>query len=110
MIVVCDATVLIGLSMINKAELLQGLFGKIFIPETVFQEVAVRGGGKPGSDIVKNAPWIEKIPVTDTIQTRFLMTSLDQGEAEVLVLAREIGADLVLLDEEKARKSATMAG
>jgi len=35
---------------------------------------------------------------------------LDKGEAEVLVLAKELKANLVLVDEEKARKSAIIAG
>jgi predicted nucleic acid-binding protein len=33
-----------------------------------------------------------------------------RGEAEVLVLAREKGADIVLIDERKARKAARRAG
>jgi hypothetical protein len=36
--------------------------------------------------------------------------TLDRGEAEVLALAKECGADLVLVDEEKARKIAVIAG
>jgi len=38
------------------------------------------------------------------------MVSLEMGEAEVLALARELRADLILVDEEKARKSAVIAG
>ena len=38
------------------------------------------------------------------------MASLDKGEAEVLALSKEMEAELVLLDEEKARKSAVIAG
>ena len=38
------------------------------------------------------------------------MVSLEMGEAEVLALARELQADLILVDEEKARKSALIAG
>lgn len=38
------------------------------------------------------------------------MASLEKGEAEVLCLAKELKAGLVLLDEEKARKSAVLAG
>jgi predicted nucleic acid-binding protein len=38
------------------------------------------------------------------------MASLDKGEAEVLALSKELRADLILLDEEKARKSAVIAG
>ena len=39
-----------------------------------------------------------------------LMASLDRGEAEVLALSKEMKAELILLDEEKARKSAVIAG
>jgi predicted nucleic acid-binding protein len=38
------------------------------------------------------------------------MVSLEMGEAEVLALPRELQADLILVDEEKARKSAVIAG
>jgi len=38
------------------------------------------------------------------------MISLDKGEAEVLALAKQLRADLILVDEEKARKSAVIAG
>jgi len=69
-----------------------------------------RGKGKPGSEIIKEAAWIEAKPVKDKIQVAFLLGSLEKGEAEVLVLARELKADLILLDEEKARKSAVIAG
>jgi len=43
-------------------------------------------------------------------QANLLMTVLDKGESEVLVLAKEMQADLVLPDEEKARKRAVRAG
>jgi len=69
-----------------------------------------RGKGKPGSKVIKEAAWIEPKPVKDKIQVAFLLGSLEKGEAEVLVLARELNADLILLDEEKARKSAAIAG
>ena len=110
MIVVSDSTILIGLVKIGKLDLLKEIFSKIFIPEEVFKEVVERGKGKPGSKVIKEAAWIEVKPVKDRIQVSFLLGSLEKGEAEVLVLARELEADLILLDEEKARKSAVIAG
>ena len=65
---------------------------------------------KPGSEVIKNARWIENIPIKDRTQVGLLMVSLEMGEAEVLALARELQADLILVDEEKARKSALIAG
>jgi predicted nucleic acid-binding protein len=40
----------------------------------------------------------------------FLLGTLDKGEAEVLALANESKADLIPLDEGKARKIAVIAG
>ncbi|PIP07523.1 MAG: DUF3368 domain-containing protein, partial [Syntrophobacterales bacterium CG23_combo_of_CG06-09_8_20_14_all_48_27] len=60
--------------------------------------------------VIKKAHWIETIPIKDRTQVGLLMVSLEMGEAEVLALARELRADLILVDEEKARKSAVIAG
>ncbi len=38
------------------------------------------------------------------------MSSFGRGEAEVLALAKEKKADLILLDEKRARKTARRAG
>ena len=110
MIVISDSTILIGLVKIGKLDLLKEIFSKGYIPEEVFIEVVERGKGKPGSKNIKEAAWIESKSVNDKIQVSFLLGSLEKGEAEVLVLAREMNADLILLDEEKARKSAVIAG
>ena len=110
MIVVSDSTILIGLVKIGKLDLLKEIFFKVYIPEEVFKEVVERSKGKPGSKVIKEAAWIEVKPVKDKIQVNFLLGSLEKGEAEVLVLARELEIDLILLDEEKARKSAVIAG
>lgn len=42
--------------------------------------------------------------------TRLLRTDLDGGEAESIVLASELGAGLVLLDERDARRLAERVG
>ena len=110
MIVISDSTILIGLVKIGKLDLLKEIFFKVYIPEEVFKEVVERGKGKPGSKVIKEAAWIELKPVKDKIQVAFLLGSLEKGKAEVLVLAKELNADLILLDEEKARKSAVIAG
>lgn len=110
MIVVCDSTILIGLSKIGRLDLLREVFSRISVPQEVFHEVGKKGEGKPGSKSIKDTDWIEIIPVKDTTQVDLLMLSLDKGEAEVLALAKQLRADLILADEEKARKSAVLAG
>ena len=110
MIVVSDSTVLIGLSKLGKLTLLKEIFSKISIPEEVFKELVERGKGKPGSNLIRESSWVEKKTVKDKTQVNFLMGNLDKGEAEVLALAQELEADLILMDEGKARKSAVIAG
>ncbi len=101
---------MIGLAKIERLDLLNKVFSKIFIPEEVFIEVAEKGAGKPGSNEVKTSTWIEITPIEDKAEVDLLTVHFDRGEAELLVLAKELRADLVLIDEEKARKSAIIAG
>ena len=110
MIVVCDSTVLIGLSKIGKLELLREVFGEVDVPGEVFREVTDEGLNRPGAKAVKQADWIKVREIKDRSQVSFLLGTLDKGEAEVLALAKESNADLILLDEEKARKIAVIAG
>jgi predicted nucleic acid-binding protein len=69
-----------------------------------------KGKRKPGSEKIKKVKWIESKVVKDRTLVNLLTATLQKGEAEVLCLAKELNADLVLLDEEKARKSAILAG
>ena len=108
--VVSNSTVLIGLTKIGKLEILPKIFSKIYVPQEVFKELVEKGRKKPGAEKIKKARWIEARPVKDSTQVKLLLTSLEKGEAEVLCLAKELKAGLVLLDEEKARKSAVLAG
>ncbi|MBC8503343.1 MAG: DUF3368 domain-containing protein [Chloroflexi bacterium] len=43
---------------------------------------------------------------TDQIKVSYIRSDLDMGEAEALVLAEELAADWILLDEAKARLAA----
>ncbi len=110
MIVVSDSTIFIGLAKIKKIDLLRKLFHRVYIPEAVHREVVEAGDSRPGAKFVRDASWIIKKKITDYNQVHMLMASLERGEAEVLVLAKEIQADIILMDEDKARKSAVLAG
>lgn len=102
--VICNATPLISLSSVKKLHLLKDLFGEIIIPEQVYNEVAVAGADKYGSAEVKGCPWIKVQKTNDNILKSYLMQTLDEGEAEVIVLADELKADLVIIDERLARQ------
>lgn len=104
--VVSNSTPLIALARINRFDLLRELFNEINIPLAVYDEVANAGKGRAGVYEVENADWILNHQVTNSDLVTFLRISLDAGEAETIALAREINADLVILDDSDARNIA----
>ncbi len=108
--VICDAAVLIGLVKIGKLDLLKKLYRNIYIPLAVYEEVVVKGGKRPGVKEIDRAKWIRKIRVKDQAAVDLLVSELGQGESEVLVLAKELKTDLLILDDRRARTAAISAG
>jgi hypothetical protein len=110
-IVVSDSSPLIAFSSANSLDLLHALYGTIYIPEAVFYEVVSGGAGRPGGTAVANAPWIvQKAPANQQTVAQLLSAGLDQGESEAIVLASELSARLVILDESRARMVARQQG
>jgi predicted nucleic acid-binding protein len=104
-IVVSNTTPLIGLAVVGQFDLLRQLFGRIIIPEAVFAEAVLFGREQGGAkQEVTNADWIEVAAVSDRLAVDVLLDELDRGEAETIVLARELHADWVLMDEKKGRR------
>ncbi|GAB4581390.1 MAG: DUF3368 domain-containing protein [Anaerolineales bacterium] len=106
MIVVSNSTPLIGLSRIRHLHLLQELFGEILIPDGVYNETVRSASELPGAKLINAANWIKILLVEDKTGVEYLRLDLDNGEAEAIVLAQEQKADLVLIDETKARLAA----
>lgn len=103
MIVVSNSSPLIFLSAAGFLELLDEEFKKIIIPTEVYNEVVVKGRNKKGSDEVKNAEWITVKDTKDKFIKPVLSFGLDSGETEVIALAEEIKADLILMDDLPGR-------
>ena len=108
--IVCNSTVLIALSRIERLWILEKLFGRLIIPTAVHTDVVVRGSGKPGASDVAEAGWIHVEQVRDTSFVEKLSSVLHRGEAEAIALAKEIGADLIILDDNLARSTARTGG
>ncbi len=111
MIVVSNTTPLIGLATIQRFDLLQQLFGKLYIPQAVYDEAVTAGREEGGAKReVSTADWIETVAVKDRSAVEALLDELDLGEAETIVLARELRAEWVLMDEKKGRRKVTELG
>lgn len=108
--VISNTSPLVYLLLIQEIRLLPCLFSEVLIPAAVREELA-----HPEAPIeVRN--WIEQSP--DWISTVQLPTHeldselrrLDPGEREAIVLAEQQNADLLLLDDRKARQVARRRG
>jgi len=103
--IVSNSTPLIAFARIGRLPLLQTVVGKIVIPEAVAVEVS-QFAGQLGRIELAHERWISVQQVQSERDVHLLLSSLDQGEAEVIVLAIEQQARLVLIDELAARKVA----
>lgn len=111
--VIADSSTLIHLAAIDRLELLRSFYGKVTVPEAVWREAVLQGAGKPGVsriEFARRQGWIEVEPITEQHLRLSLAQELDEGEAEVLTLAIEREASLVLLDESEARRTAGIFG
>ena len=63
----------------------------------------MKGKGKRGSEDIENADWIKVVDVKDEFIKEILVFGLDAGETEVIALAMEIKADLILMDDLAGR-------
>lgn len=107
MVVVSNSTALIPLGIVSYLNWLPNLFDRIVIPLEVYNEIVIQGDRKPGSSELKgivNEKRVEVVAVQDVLGCRKLEKhyGLDRGEAEVLSLALELPADIVIIDEGKA--------
>ncbi len=102
MIVVSDTSPITALLSIGRIDLLADLFGSVVIPHAVAEEL-LRGHDHLPDFLhvssVSNARRVEK-----------LEEQLDRGEAEAIVLASELHADFLLMDESLGRAVARREG
>lgn len=103
MSVICNATPLINFAAINRLDILQAVFGKVIIPQAVYDETT--NSNFPNSQIIlqaTNYDWLRVCRVT--LEIGNIPSELDTGEREVIALAIERSKRKVLLDEKKLDK------
>jgi len=103
MTIVSNTSPITNLAGIGQLELLHQLYGSITIPQAVYNEMANIGRSVPGALEVQTLAWITVQPVTDSKQVEALRAVLDPGETEAIVLALELNAELLIIDEKPGR-------
>ncbi|WP_254449403.1 hypothetical protein [Anabaena sp. UHCC 0253] len=110
MIIISNTSPISNLAAIGQLTLLQQLYGKVIIPQAVYQEILASGSTDPGTLALQTLDWIQVIPVTNIVLVQTLQTILDPGEAEAIALAVELNADRLIIDERKGRNEAIKSG
>jgi hypothetical protein len=107
-IVLADSSPLITLARAQYFDLLHEFYGEVIVSREVRDEVTVAGTGLPGADEMQRATWIRVLPSpsASSPEVQAACGGLGVGERSIIFLASELSADLVLIDEERARRAA----
>ena len=104
--IVINSSPLIALSCINQLKLLDKLFDEVIIPQAVYNETVINGNDKKIEREINELFNFKITQVVDSNTLEFIVDFLDEGEAEVIAIAKELNIKTVVIDELKGRKYA----
>lgn len=109
-IAVVNTSPIIYLSSINQLSLLRKLFKEVYMPEAVKREVLSGGENDFGAKEIKTKKWIKTRKIKNKLAKEYLLTEIDDGEAEVIILAEELKAGAIIMDDKLGRRIAKLRG
>lgn len=108
--IVVNSTPLLVLGNIGQLDILHKMYGKIVIPEAVYREVTEKDDAASQA-ILAAKDWIEVQEIKNPNEYALYRARLHAGEVETMILAQqEPIADIVVLDDNAARKTAEFLG
>ena len=99
--VVSNSTPIIALLKVGRLGILEKLYGTVIIPKAVHKEVTVKD-----VSALDGFEWIDVRNIANIAAKEAFIATLHDGEVEVMLLAKEIGAGLIVMDDSLARKHA----
>ena len=100
-ILVADTSPLISLLLIDKLSVLTTLYAEIYIPLEVWNELNTH---------LEITVFQKQLQVLEnfvrTVDIPFYAAQIDKGELEAIALYKQMNADLLLIDDKKAREIA----
>ncbi len=105
-IVIADAGPIFSLAIVKKLDILSSLFDQIRIPVAVWAEITTKQDTPFYSEIV--VFFEERVASLERFND--LTFTLGKGEAESILLYKELEADYLLIDDKKARTLAENFG
>ncbi|NCR38258.1 MAG: DUF3368 domain-containing protein [Microcystis aeruginosa S11-01] len=109
MIVVSDTSPICYLLLIDQIMILQKLYDVVVIPQAVADELNASESPSVVRNWIANPPnWLQIEIVSAS--SRSGLEKLDSGEQEAILLAEQIEAELIILDDKAARQIASERG
>ena len=110
MSIIVNSTPLISLALVGQLNLFPKIFGDIYLPRAVYDEVIVNGKGKAGHTQLLAIDWFQIVSPVNIPLKQSIMLQLDEGEAEVITIAKDKNISLVCIDEFSGRQYASLLG
>ena len=112
MIIVNDTTALSSLAIAGQLSLLEKLYSTVIIPQAVADELANTSSEEGGVVAIPTLAWIEIRQASNFTMVKTLQDqqAIDPGDAEAIILALELGAERLLMDERLSRQAAIRLG
>jgi predicted nucleic acid-binding protein len=104
--VVVNTTPLIALSHIGQLDILKKMYGEILIPNAVYNELSAKPDSICKIEVENSKDWVRIEEIKNQMAKSMYKTQLHEGEVEVMILAQEVNADLVIIDDANAKKYA----
>ena len=108
-IVVSDTSPIRALAHLGYLDLLQKLFGEVLVPPAVASELQQPRSKFPPI-LLHDTAFVRIEAPRNRFSVEELRRTLGLGEAEALVLALEVHADAILIDESAGRAAARQRG
>ena len=107
--VVVNSTPLIVLCGIDRLDILRKMYQEVCLPNAVYYEVIAKQDS--ACQQIKSAgSWLCVKDIKDHSEKKMFKAKLHAGEVEVMLLALEQNADLVIIDDNAAKKTAKYLG
>ena len=103
--VIVNSTPIIALAEIGRLDILKDLYGEVIIPNAVRDEVTVKDPRR-----LEGHDWIRVMAISNIAAKEMFTSALHDGEVKIMLLAKEIGAELVIIDDGLARRHAKYLG
>jgi len=103
MLVVSDSSPFVGLLKIGHVDALPKLYGSVIIPAEVAAELASEKRPIEVRSFIQSAPAWLTVRTPSKLEA---IADIDKGELAAISLARELRADILLIDETRGREAA----